>query len=76
MLFWQKNWRIFKYKWPKKNLINDKKNSEYFGNNDVIFYNQEHPNKVKIKDDDNHSRSALIRNKKECIDDINDSLTK
>jgi hypothetical protein len=60
----------------KKNLINGNKNNEYFGNNDVIFYNQEHSNKVKMKDDDNHSRSALILNKKGCVDDINGSITK
>jgi hypothetical protein len=60
----------------KKNLINDNKNDEYFGNNDVMFYNQEHSNKAKMKDDDNHSRSALILNKKGCVDDINGSITK
>ena len=60
----------------KKNLINGDKNNEYFGNNDVIFYNQEHSNKAKMKDDDNHSRSDLILNKKGCVDDINGSITK
>ena len=59
----------------KKNLNNDNKNNEYAGNNDVIFYNQEHGSKVKMKDDDSHSRSALITNKKGHVDDTNDTKT-
>ena len=60
----------------KKNLINGNKNNEYLENNDVIFYNQNYSNKVKMKDDENHSRSALINNKKGYVDDINGSGTK
>ena len=59
----------------KKNLNNDNKNNEYARNNDVIFYNQEHGSKVKMKDDDSHSRSALITNKKGHVDDTNDTKT-
>lgn len=30
----------------------------------------------KKKEEDNHSRSVLINNKKGCVDEINSSLTK
>ncbi len=56
---------------------NDSKVNDLLGTNDVIFYgNQEAFNIPKKKEEDNHSRSVLINNKKGCVDEINSSLTK
>ena len=56
---------------------NDSKVNDLLGTNDVIFYgNQEGFNIPKKKEEDNHSRSVLINNKKGCVDEINSSLTK
>ena len=41
-----------------------------------MFYNQENKNKAKKRDNENHSSSALISNKKGCVDEINDSMSK
>ena len=56
---------------------NDSKVNDLLGTNDVIYYgNQEAFNIPKKKEEDNHSRSVLINNKKGCVDEINSSLTK
>ena len=56
---------------------NINKSNDLIGTNEVIYYNnQERKSKIKTREDDNHSRSALIPNKKGCIDEINGSLTK
>ena len=62
----------------KKTLSsNNNKSNDLIGQNEVIYYNnQEYKGKTKFREDDNHSRSALIPNKKGCVDEINGSLTK
>ena len=56
---------------------NINKNSDLIGTNEVIYYNnQERKSKIKVREEDNHSRSVLIPNKKGCIDEMNGSLTK
>ena len=42
----------------------------------MFYYNQENKNKVKRRDDENHSRSVLISNKKGFVDEINVSVNK
>ena len=59
----------------KKNS-SDNKSNDYLANNDLMFYNQENKNKAKKRDNENHSSSALISNKKGCVDEINDSMSK
>ena len=64
---------------PKKTSDNtiqkksDSKTNDCLGTNEVIYYNNQISKK---KDEDNHSRSVLINNKKGCVDEINSSSVK
>ena len=61
----------------KKTLSYENKNPNLVENNDFIYSNKENQIGKKKKDEeDNHSRSVLISNKKGCVDEINTSMNK
>ena len=61
----------------KKTFNNNiNKNNDFIGTNEAIYYNQDNKGTIKFKEEDNHSSSVLIPNKKGNIDEINGSMTK
>ena len=59
----------------KKTMNQNNKSNELLGNNEIIYCNKENMDKEK-KDDDNYSRSVMLSNKREKLDEINNSLIK